>query len=447
MDDSVRRPFGVVEPMRTDFIPASDYTSREFLRLENRKMWPRAWHVACREEELPDVGSYLTFDICDQSVVLVRTAPETIKAYYNVCMHRGRRLTEGHGKINRFHCNYHGWQYDLNGRITRVQDRQDWQGCPGMEDSDISLREVKTGTWAGFVFINMDPSSEPLAQFLDPVPEYLDPFEIEKMRYRWYVTIKVPANWKATLEGFDEGYHVFSTHPQWPPMTDDVTRSFTFGKHGMFAYPTARMFGQPSARIRPELEDVRENLIAFYDDLNTSLAALYSERATEAVRRLRTEVPAGTPQIEILMKMYGFIKEAAIACGAGWPRVTMEEMAKAGVDWHIFPNLIILQQPDAALVYRSRPFGDDPDWCIFDVWSLQRYAPGAQPLLKRRVHMGDDEWRRIDDVSPVLLQDFSNLVKVQQGMKSLGFPGCRTNPLQESAVSNFHLALREYLKD
>jgi hypothetical protein len=177
------------------------------------------------------------------------------------------------------------------------------------------------------------------------------------------------------------------------------------------------------------------------------LAALYSERATEAVRRLRTEVPAGTPQIEILMKMYGFIKEAAIACGAGWPRVTMEEMGKAGVDWHIFPNLVILQQPDAALVYRSRPFGDDPDWCIFDVWSLQRYAPGAQPLLKRRVHMGDDDWRRIDDVSPVLLQDFSNLVKVQQGMKSLGFPGCRTNPLQESAVSNFHLALREYLKD
>lgn len=166
MDDSVQRTPGVIEPMRADFIPTSDYTSQQFLQLENSRMWPRAWHVACREEELPDVGSYLTFDICEQSITLVRTATDKIKAFYNVCMHRGRRLTEGHGRITRFHCSYHGSQYDLDGRITRVQDRQDWQGCPAMEDSDISLREVETDTWAGFVFVNMDPDCEPLARFL-----------------------------------------------------------------------------------------------------------------------------------------------------------------------------------------------------------------------------------------------------------------------------------------
>ena len=73
-------------------------------------------------------------------------------------------------------------------------------------------------------------------------------------------------------------------------------------------------------------------------------------------------------------------------------------MAKAGSDWLIFPNLIILMQPDAALVYRVRPNGNDPDSCIFDVWSLQRYAPGAEPKLNRRIYHGDEDWRAVGDI-------------------------------------------------
>ena len=149
--------------------------------------------------------------------------------------------------------------------------------------------------------------------------------------------------------------------------------------------------------------------------------------------------------MEILGKMYQFIREAAEACGAGWPDISFEQMAKAGTDWSIFPNIVILMQPDAALCYRIRPFSDDPDSCIFDVWSLQRYAPGAEPRLTRKIYHGEEDWKHIGDVSPVLLQDFSNMAEVQQGMKSYGFPGCRTNPLQESMIPNHHRVLREYL--
>jgi hypothetical protein len=142
--------------------------------------------------------------------------------------------------------------------------------------------------------------------------------------------------------------------------------------------------------------------------------------------------------------MYQFIREACEACVAGLPDISFEQMAKAGTDWTIFPNFVILMQPDAALAYRVRPNGNDPDTCIFDVWSLQRYAPGAQPKLVRRLLHGDGEWRGIGDVSPVLLQDFANMAAVQQGMKSHGFPGCRVNPLQESMIANHHRVLREY---
>ena len=427
-------------------IPALHYTSADFLRREYERLWPRAWQVACREEELADVGAFLTYEIGDQSLLLVRTAAGKIKCYYNVCLHRGRRLKEGCGKATKLHCSYHGWQWDLEGRNIRVLDREDWQGDTSVSEEQLRLRETQVDTWGGFVFVNMDPDAKPLREHVDPVPSFLDCFEFQRMRYRWYVSVKAPCNWKVGIEAFCEGYHVSATHPQWPPFVDDVTRSFTYGDHGMFAYPTARPFGQPSARLnRPELLDVRENLIAFYDDLNTTLAAIYSERATEAVRRLRTEVPAGASHMEILGKMYQFIREACEACGAGWPDISFEQMAKAGTDWLIFPNLVVLMQPDAALVYRVRPNGNDPDTCIFDVWSLQRYASGAEPKLNRRIYHGPDDWRHVGDVSPVLMQDFSNMAAVQQGMKSRGFPGCRTSPLQESMIPNFHRAIEDYL--
>ena len=257
------------EEVRDDFIPTSAYLSPEFQKLEYERMWNQVWQVACREEEIPRVGDYVTYEIGDQAFIVIRTAEDRIQSFYNVCLHRGRRLTSGTGSTSRFHCKYHGWQWNLDGSNARVLDREDWKGCSDMDDADLHLRETLVDRWAGFVFINMNLAAEPLMKFLDRVPEFLDCFEFEKMRYRWYVSVKAPCNWKVGLEAFVEGYHVSATHPQWPQFIDDVTRSATYGKHGMFAYPTARPFGQPSVRLnRPMLEDVRENLIAFYDDLN-----------------------------------------------------------------------------------------------------------------------------------------------------------------------------------
>ena len=82
-------------PVRADFVPKEDYICRDFARREKERLWTRVWQVACREQELPKVGDYITYDICDQSIIVVRSGPETISAYYNVCTHRGRRLTEG----------------------------------------------------------------------------------------------------------------------------------------------------------------------------------------------------------------------------------------------------------------------------------------------------------------------------------------------------------------
>jgi phenylpropionate dioxygenase-like ring-hydroxylating dioxygenase large terminal subunit len=106
-------------------IPVEAYTSEAFARAENEKLWGKAWQTACRVEEIPKVGDYVTYDIVDESIIVVRTAPDKIAAYYNVCQHRGRRLTEGCGQAAQFRCRFHGWSWDLNGKNTFVLDPQD----------------------------------------------------------------------------------------------------------------------------------------------------------------------------------------------------------------------------------------------------------------------------------------------------------------------------------
>jgi len=206
--------------------------------------------------------------------------------------------------------------------------------------------------------------------------------------------------------------------------------------------------GAPSPRTgKPMPVDLRPGLVAFYQEMEDTLKAIFTARDNEAVRRLMTEVPAATAPIDVFVKGIEFQKEAAIASGAGWPNVTLEQMGKAGTDWHVFPNLVFLMWPDGVLAYRARPDLHDPDYCIYDIWSLVRYAPGAEPPLKREFYHGANDWRdnTVENFGLILAQDFQNMSEVQRGMKSRGFRGSRTNPLQESAVSNFHKVLHGYV--
>jgi phenylpropionate dioxygenase-like ring-hydroxylating dioxygenase large terminal subunit len=433
--------------LRLDFVAKDAYLSKEWLQAEKERLWPRVWQIACRVEELQQVGDYVTYDIADESVIVARTSEERIEAFFNVCQHRGRRLTQGCGRTNVFRCRYHGWTWKLDGTLARVQSPEDWDGCPGFSPESLRLPAVRVGLWGGFVFVNMDPEAEPLEEFLRPLPEYLNGFEFDKWRFRWYKTTVLPCNWKTALEGFNEAYHVASTHPQLlDHMGDDATRSVMLGRHGMYYYPPDRRpLGAPASRTnRPMPEDLRPGIVRHYDELNETLRAMYSPRSVEATHRLLTEVEATSDAMRLYSSMEQFQRQAAVASGAGWPQMSAEQRMKAGTEWHLFPNHVFLMLADASIAYRARPNGDDPDSCIFDIWSLQRYAPGAEPPLEREFIA---DWRANTqaDFGLILSQDFQNFEQVQRGMKSRGFRGARTNPRQESEIPNMHRALREYL--
>ena len=413
------------------------YLSEDYARAENDKLWGKVWQIACREEELPKVGDYVTYDILDESIIVTRAADDKIVSYYNACPHRGRRLTEGCGQTKKFVCRYHGWKWELNGENAEVLWREDWGDALPAED--IRLREVKCDTWGGYVFINMDPDCGSLRDYLGPVTELLAPFELDKMRYRWRQWFYAPCNWKVAIEAFQEGYHVLGTHPQLTRIGGaKKSWSKAFGKHGAFgtaAGQSGAVAGAAGAM------DARKAIAESVNELWETLNASTTETIVNAANRLVDELPEGTPPDKVgAHLMMSAIKDDA-ARGVMWPKLTPEQVANAGIGWNIFPNTMILHGPTFALCYRARPNGYDPNSSIFEIYVIERFPDGQEPKPEPVFHpeMVDGK------VMKIVMQDYRNMADVQQGMKSRGYAGSRPNPKQEGVVINFHRQLASYM--
>jgi phenylpropionate dioxygenase-like ring-hydroxylating dioxygenase large terminal subunit len=424
------------------WVPKEAYVDPGFASEEKQKLWPRVWQMACREEELPNIGSFVTYDILDESVIVIRTSATEIKALNNACLHRGRQLTEGCGQTSRLVCKFHGWKWNINGSVHEVVERDDWGKT--LTDEDLRLTEFKVGTWGGFVFINFDPNCEPLERFLEPVQIYLDPMEFDKQRYRWHITIEMDANWKLCQEAFQEAYHVSATHPQVQPYLDQRSITLKQGKHsqirslpaheqvvGRFSHSNiARQDGRLEAYevIRQQAHDIR---------------SVFSDRDCQAAARVLKEMPEGTSYHDAFLAIAGYMREAALATGAGYPELTATQAYEAGFDWTVFPNLITVFSPAASLWYRTRPMPDNnPDRCLLEIFGLERFAPGAEPKFEKLYFK---HWRDYPDMPRFLIQDWRNIPQVHRGAKTCGFKGARVNPKQERTISGFYESLRDYL--
>lgn len=154
------------------------------------------------------------------------------------------------------------------------------------------------------------------------------------------------------------------------------------------------------------------------------------------------ELPEEASLLDVLMKYGQIADEAARDRGIPFPALTPDVMTLAGADWHLFPDMVFLPAPDAMLACRARTDRNDPERCMFEVYSLVSYPDGEGPPLER--HMFADR-RDHDGCGPILEQDFENMTEVQRGMRSMRFGGSRANPVQERSVSHFHRALREFV--
>ena len=430
-------------------LPVEAYLSREYAEAEGDKLWAKVWQHVGRAEEIPNVGSYITYDIGADSILVVRTARDKIKAYHNVCTHRGRKLVgtpqganHACGTKEKFGCTYHSWTFDLEGKATYIPDKEDWKGA--LTDERTRLKEVKVDTWGGWIFINMDPNCISLRDYLEPAAGLLDPFQFEKMRYRFRQWVIFDCNWKVALEAFLEPYHVQGTHPQLMKYGDFYAWSKAQGLHGNDGYDS-KSHEQGSAATATvhrtgKGPDARAMMAQMQKEFWDTVGASTTETLVNAAARLVNELPEGTPAAEVHHHWLESARRDDAARGVIWPTITDKQMADAGLAWHIFPNMSILQGPTFALYYRVRPYGADPDKCIYEAVAIERYPDGKEPKTEwKYAEATEENWRK------VIAQDFSNMVEVQRGMKSRGFTGCLPNPHQEQKVTNFHRNLAKYM--
>jgi len=434
--------------VRTDFIPREDYISPEFAKGEKERLWPASWLMACREEDLAEPGQFYTFNIADDSIIINRDDAGRIQAHHNVCPHRGRRLTAGCGHATKgFYCNYHGWQWNLDGSNKVMIDGEEWSG---IGQADVGLRPVRVDTWGGFVFVNIDGKAEPLLDWLHPWPEMWESYRIQDMRYCWSKSTRLDCNWKVAIEAFLEGYHAQTTHRQ-VNNCDGGSHSIcqTFGRHAMFSMYQVGHLGERShnAKYLPPynsdlfegVTDLRERIALYMKVLNADLQCMFTEHIVEAGRRLKERVAADASSEEMGLALLTLEREIATEAGVDLSHLPLEDFFKLGIDWNMFPNMAILPTQNGLLVYRARPDGDDPDKCLFDIMPLERYAPGKAPKVTHEFY---EDWR--DGNYPrIFIQDYENVDEVQRGMKSAGFPGALPNPLAEKVVWNLHRELRE----
>jgi phenylpropionate dioxygenase-like ring-hydroxylating dioxygenase large terminal subunit len=421
-----QRSFGLKD------IPVDRYLSREFHDLEVERLWGRVWQMACREEDIPDVGDYHVYDIADRSVLIVRCEPDLIKGFYNSCLHRGTQLKQGEGSCQGITCVFHSWSWHLDGTIRNVPSRWDF---PQKQDSDLTLPEVRLETWAGFVFVNFDENAGPLSEFLDVLPEHFTHFPDMTDRFTAaHVSKVVPGNWKIVLEAFAEAYHTIGTHPQLLSWVGDENSQCDVWE------TTSRLItlaGAPS----PHLGDATDKEETYYGAMEYFAPGIPESELPE--------YPAdGNPRTAVAR----FARQAmSERFGRDLSKTADAELLDT-LEYFLFPNWMPWVGTGIALQYRFRPNGNDPDTSIMDIRYMVQVPPGgprppAAPVHRLSLEEPFTDAPELAAMGPILEEDMRNLPLVQRGMKASKTRGLAFSDYQESRIRHFHALLDRWLAE
>ena len=192
-------------------LPARYYTDPQLFREELERFYCELWVCAGRAEQVAKPGDYFLREIAGESIIITRDRQNNIRAFYNVCRHRGTKLvTEGQGTFSgRIQCGYHGWTYGLDGKLI---------GAPHMDEAgfcreDYPLNKVQTAEWDGHIFINLDPDAAPLEKQLADLPAKFGPWRMAELRLHRRIVYHVKSNWKLIMLNYNECLHCPVLHP------------------------------------------------------------------------------------------------------------------------------------------------------------------------------------------------------------------------------------------
>jgi choline monooxygenase len=225
-------------------LPFSWYSDEEQLRRERRGIFARSWQYAGRAAEVAEPGSFLATDAGGVPILVTRDKAGELRAFLNVCRHRGAVLTEGCGKRATIQCHYHAWTYGLDGSL-RNAPRADREAA--FDNADWSLLPASVGTWGPFLFVNPDPEAPELEEHLGDLPEILArDIDLDGLVFHSRVEFGANANWKIVVENFLECYHCPTAHPSFSDEVDVHPDRYLLEAHPTFSaqFASAKKTGE-----------------------------------------------------------------------------------------------------------------------------------------------------------------------------------------------------------
>jgi choline monooxygenase len=211
LGDELRR-FDPTRPLATArTIPNTWYTSPEIAEAERSAVFGSTWQMVGRAEQVAEPGSFLTTNIAGEPVIVVRAEDGVLRAFFNVCRHRAAPiLNEPCGTASKLRCRYHGWTYDLTGKLRGTPE---FDGVEEFRKEDNGLPQVAVAVWGPFVWVHLDPPKQSAEEYLTPLPTW-SVGKLDGLKFARRVEYELACNWKVYVDNYlDGGYHVNTVHP------------------------------------------------------------------------------------------------------------------------------------------------------------------------------------------------------------------------------------------
>ncbi len=429
------------QELRGHRIPGSRYTSREFAEQEWEGMWTKVWLLLGRESEIPNPGDWQCEEVGPESILMVRQTDGGVKAFYNVCQHRGQPLvSDEKGSVKRFVCRYHSWAFMPDGSLNFAPDADDFP--EGNPCGKVTLEELRCETFAGFVWVNMDPDCVTLQEFLGPIWDDWQSRDLHTWKRYAAPTTTLPCNWKVVLDNFNESYHV----------------------------PTVHMAAKPSTNRRKVQGAINTNYKETRFDLSNEghnrmiMRGGYGVGATDKEGNIQEPLASELKHWELDPEDFKgnpegtreALQQAKRRLGPGrgyshYSKIPDEQFTDA-FHYTLFPNFAVSVWADGFHFLRARPHPTDPEQCIFDNWWYASQPEGDNLPVSTMLGPVERDAEVPHDVFEVgeksmgktIDEDIAVFVRQQKGFRSRGYKGVYLAN-QENRVRRYHELIDDYI--
>lgn len=262
-------------------LPQSYYTDTQVFHVEQERFFFASWVCVGREEQVQKPGDYFLAEIGGESIIVTRDASEILRAFYNVCRHRGTRMCTEHAGTfahNRIRCPYHAWTYSLDGSLVVAPQME-------VDRSEYSLHQTHISVWEGHIFVNLSKDPGPLDAQLAPLTEAFTAWNMAELHRVKRIVYDVRANWKLIVSNYNECLHCPTLHPALNRLTDYLgannappSPAYIGGSMGFKAgVETMSTDGQRRREYLPNLNEAQRKQVAYYAIFPNLLLSLHPD--------------------------------------------------------------------------------------------------------------------------------------------------------------------------